>query len=562
MQNKMKIRPGTMQVIVYSFLAVAVIIVYIQVSQFDFINIDDDVYVINNRYIQSGITLEGVQWAFKSAEVNNFWYPLTLLSLMFDHQLHGLKAGGYHVHNLILHLLSTFLLFWLFQRMTGAVWRSAFVAAFFALHPLHVESVAWVTERKDVLSGFFWMLTLCLYVWYTEKPDIKRYLLILGSFVLALMSKPMVVTLPVIMILLDYWPLRRFRLQSDKFMVIQLREKTPFFILSAILILITLLAQHDPTEKNYPLIDRLSNAPVSFVTYLVKTFWPHDMAVFYPFPAQIPVWQVLAALLLIVFISIVVISMAKQRPYLFTGWLWYVVAVIPVSGIIQSGAQGMADRFTYLPSIGISIMLAWGVPLLCPREATRKKIIFPSAAAFLIMMSMLAWKQCGYWENSLSLLRHALQVTENNFIIQNNFGSALFETGEIQEAIAHFNESIRINPEFASAYNNRGIVYAKIGNHQTALEDFNTAIRLNPLDANAYRNRAILYGEKGEDRLAVEDLNKAIEIDPDCVNCYYDRAFFYFKQNDMFSVCRDARSFCELKDCDLLERFQKEGYCL
>jgi hypothetical protein len=492
-----------MQLIVYIFLAVAAMVVYFQVSQFDFINIDDDVYVTNNRYIQSGITLEGLKWSFRSTEVNNFWNPLTLLSLMFDYQLHGLKAGGYHVHNLILHILSTFLLFWLFQRMTGAIWKSAFVAAFFALHPLHVESVSWVTERKDVLSGFFWMLTLCLYVRYTEKPDIKRYLLILGSFILALMSKPMVVTLPVIMILLDYWPLRRFRLQSNKFMVRQFREKLPFFILSAILVLITLLAQHDPTEKHYPLIDRLSNAPVSFVTYLVKTFWPHDMAVFYPFPAQIPVWQVLAASLLIILISIGVISAAKQRPYLFTGWTWYLVAVLPVLGIIQSGAQGMADRFTYLPSIGISIMLAWGVPLLFPHEETRKKILFPSAVSFLIMISVLTWKQCGYWENSLSLLRHALQVTENNFVAQNNYGSALFEEGEIQEAIVHFNESVRINPEFSNAYNNRGIVYAKIGNHRKALEDFDTAIRLKPNGVNAYRNRAIFYGENGEYHLAV-----------------------------------------------------------
>lgn len=550
-----------MQIAVYLFLAVAVVMVYFQVSQFDFINIDDNVYVTNNRHIQSGITLEGLQWTFRSTDINNFWYPLTLLSLMFDYQMYGLNAGGYHVHNLILHLLSTFLLFWLFQRMTGAIWSSAFIAAFFALHPLRVESVAWVTERKDVLSGFFWMLTLCLYVWYTEKPSVKRYLLIVGSFVLALMSKPIVVTLPVIMMLLDYWPLGRFTLWNDKMIVRQLKEKAPFFVLSAILILITLFAQHDPTAKHYPLIDRLSNAPVSFVTYLVKIFWPHDLAAFYPFPAHIPVWHALAASLLIILISLGAIAAAKRLPYLFTGWAWYAVTVMPVLGIIQSGAQGMADRFTYLPSIGIAVILARGVPSLFPREAVRNKFIIPSAAVFLMIMSALAWKQCGYWENSITLLRHTLQVTENNFIIQNNFGSALSEKGEAHEAIAHFNESIRINPKFASAYNNRGIVFAKIGDQQKALEDFNAAIRLNPDGVNAYQNRAILYGEKGDYRSAVEDLNQAIAIEPDCADCYYNRAYFYFKQDDRTSVCRDARKACALNDCSLLERLYKEEYC-
>ena len=242
MLNKINISPGKQKLIVYIVLTVVTLAVFWQVNQFDFINFDDNVYVTENIHIQSGITLDGFRWAF-STTYAEFWHPLTWLSLMFDYQLYGLNAGGYHLTNLILHILSTLLLFWLFNRMTGAIWKSAFVAAFFALHPLHVESVAWIAERKDVLSAFFWMLTLCLYVYYTEKPVIKRYLLVLFSFVLALMSKPMVVTLPVIMILLDYWPLKRFESQKGNLILWQLKEKIPFFILSAVFSIITLYAQ-------------------------------------------------------------------------------------------------------------------------------------------------------------------------------------------------------------------------------------------------------------------------------------------------------------------------------
>ena len=357
MLNKLNINPQKQKLIVYIVLILATLAVFWQVNRYDFINLDDPVYVTENSHIQSGITLDGFRWAF-STTYAEFWHPLTWLSLMFDYQLHGLNAGGYHVTNLILHILSTLLLFWLFNRMTGMMWRSAFVAVLFALHPLHVESVAWIAERKDVLSAFFWMLTLCLYVYYTEKPVMKRYLLVVFSFVLALMSKPMVVTLPVIMILLDYWPLGRFELRKSDLMLWQLREKTPFFILSAVLVFITLYnpSQQDTSLKAFSLIPRLANAPVAFVTYLEKTFWPHDMAVFYPFSDQLPVWQVLEATILIIVISVTVIVMAKRLPYLFVGWMWYAITIAPVIGIIQisvTAPYAMADRYHYLPETGL-----------------------------------------------------------------------------------------------------------------------------------------------------------------------------------------------------------------
>ena len=339
MLNKINISPEKQKLIIYIVLALATLAVFWQVNQYDFTNFDDQVYVIENSHIQSGITLDGFRWAFSTKNAD-LWNPLIWLSFMFDYQLYSLNAGGYHLTNLILHILSALLLFWLFDRMTGEIWKSAFVAALFALHPLHVESVAWIAERKDVLSAFFWMLTLCLYVYYTEKPVIKRYLPVVFSFVLALMSKPMVVTFPVILILLDYWPLDR--LQSRKIVtnmpevmsvftdqgkkknkfkkealkknispsnvrkssetriarinpLWQIWEKIPFFILSAVLVFITLYnpSEQDTSLKAFSLISRLANAPVAFVIYLEKTFWPHDMAIFYPFSDQLPVWQVL-----------------------------------------------------------------------------------------------------------------------------------------------------------------------------------------------------------------------------------------------------------------------------
>jgi tetratricopeptide (TPR) repeat protein len=569
---------------------------------------------------------------------------------MFDYQLHGLNAGGYHLTNLILHVMSALLLFWLFNRMTGAIWKSAFVAALFALHPLHVESVAWIAERKDVLSAFFWMLTLCLYVYYTEKPVIRRYLPVLFCFVLALMSKSMVVTLPVVMLLLDYWPLDRLlsrkivtnmpevmsvptnqgkkknklkqealkkkispprvqKLSEPRIAGIiplwQLREKIPFFILSIVLVIITLYTpdtydlSNTPDLKQFPFISRLANAPVAFVTYLEKTFWPHNMAVFYPFPDQIPLWQVLGASLLILIITTAVIVMMKRLPYLFAGWMWFGITIAPVIGIIQisiSAPYAMADRYHYLPSIGLAVMMAWGIPALIKSEEIRKKILFPTGIAFLIIMSVLTWQQCGYWKNSIILFNQTLQVTKNNYLAHNNFGLALFEEGKIEEAIDHYNEAIRIlpdyiyaffnrgnaygdlgqyqraiddfneavrlKPDYALFYNNRGTIYDDLGQHQRAIEDYNDAIRLKQDYTDAYFNRGIIYGrDLGQYQRAIEDFNEAIRLKPDYAGGYSNRGIAYFMQGSSKPGCFDAQKACELGVCNTLEWAKGKGYC-
>jgi protein O-mannosyl-transferase len=603
MLSKINMNPSKQRLIVYIVLTVVTLAVYWQVHQYDFVIIDDQYYVTGNSYVQSGITLDGILAAFSIKPYG--WDPLTFISLMFDNELYGLNAGGYHVTNVILHVLSTLLLFWLFNRMTGSVWRSTFVAGLFALHPLHVESVAWIGERKDVLSGFFWMLTLCFYVYYTGKPVIRRYLVVLFCYVCALMSKPMVLTLPIILIFLDYWPLGR--LQSDNHPLSktkiagiiplwQVMEKTPFIVLSSIIALITLSLQNHAYAQyleNFPLSLRLANAPVSFVTYLGKTFWPHDLSVLYPFSDQIPIWQVWGAILLIFVISAAIIAAAKHLPYLFVGWVWYSITVLPVIGIIQVGNEAMADRYTYLPSIGIYIMLAWGIPLLFQQEDMHKKIFFPAGMVVLTILAFLSWNQCGYWKNSFTLFSHALRVTKNNYLASNCLGIVKFIEGKNQEAIDYYTETIRLKPHFTGGYIGRGLTYCKIGQNQLAINDYNEAIRLDKNYADAYHERGIAYNnlsqyehaiknynkaislrpyffeayssrgityyKLGQYELAINDFNKAIQIEPNFAEAINNRGFAYFKQNNNKLGLKDAQRACKLGTCLALEWAKGHG---
>jgi protein O-mannosyl-transferase len=566
MPDKINTSSPKKKIIIYIVLTIVTLAVYWQVNQYDFVIIDDPMYITENHHIQSGFTVEGLAWAFgiRSAA---FWHPLTWLSFILDYQLYGLNAGGYHITNIILHIMSVMLLFWLFIRMTGTIWPGAFVAAFFALHPLHVESVAWVTERKDVLCAFFWMLTLCLYVYYTEKPLIKKYLFVLLSFVLALMSKSMAVTLPAVMILIDYWPLSRFqnRLESKKgdLFLWQLKEKTPFFLLSVIFSIITFNAQKG-LSVDYPaftLNSRIANAMVSFVVYPGKLLWPYDMTFFYPFTNQYPVWQIVATVVIIVFISITVIVMAEKAPPLFVGWLWYVVTIAPVIGIIQVSSQAMADRYIYLPSIGISIMMAWGVPLLFRNKNIRQKILFPVAIAFLAVLALVTWKQCGYWKNSFELLNHALQIRNDVFIVHDCLGLALSAEGKNQEAIDHFNQALRLKPDYANAFCNRGIAYIHSGQYKDAIQDLNEAIRLKPNHISAYYNRAVGYSQIGRYDLAVRDYSESLHLKSDYADAYNNRGAIYLNLGNNELGCRDAQRACALGVCKVLEIAKSNGDC-
>jgi Flp pilus assembly protein TadD len=560
MSDKSIFSKKTQQLIIYLLLIVVTLAVYWQINKFDFINFDDVLYITENSIIKSGISSEGFYWAFGS-KYFGLWNPLVWISFMLDYQLYDLNAGGYHLTNLILHILSTLLLFRLFHRMTGAVWKSAFVAALFALHPLHVESVAWISERKDVLSAFFWMLTLCCYVYYTEKPMIKRYLLVLFSFVLALMSKPMVITLPVIMMLLDYWPLKRFPSQKSNWFLWQLKEKWPFFFLSLILLFTTFYTPGNHVSYQLlPLEVRLANAPIAFMTYLLKTFWPFSLVVFYPFPAHIPTWQAWGTLLLIISISIFVMIAAKHRPHLFVGWLWFMITIALVIGIRQIGEFSMADRYHYLPSVGIGIMIAWGIPLLFPTETLRNKILFPAAMVFFMILSLLTWQQCGHWKNSIELWQHALNVTDNNYMAHNNLASALLEKGETQQAIYHYDQAIRINKYPAANYN-KGVIYFRLGQYQRAILSFSDAIRVRPDYAEVYYNLGIIYHALGQSQVAIKNFNEAIRIMPNHANAYNNRAFIYLNMKNNFAGCSNALKACQLGNCKTLTWAKDQGIC-
>ena len=558
---------------VYALLIIATIAVFAEVSRHEFVSFDDNIYVTENEHVLQGLTVDGLQWAFTTTKAE-FWHPLTWLSLMADAELYGMKAGGYHVTNLILHLLSTLLLFWLMHRMTGAVWPSAFVAALFALHPLHVESVAWIAERKDVLSAFFWMLTLCLYVYYTEKPGLKRYLPVLLSFACGLMSKSMLVTLPVIMVLLDYWPLGRIRQQalaprvapveinhlagknrkplnskpqrkaapavieenaaagsSGSFPWWQLKEKIPFFVLSLVFGLVTLYAQKKMSVAAMPSDSRVANALVSYLTYLEKFFWPQDLAVFYPFAEHLPAWKVIMAFLIMTMISVAVIVMIKRIPFLFAGWFWYIITLLPVIGLIPVGKHALADRYTYLSVIGISIMLAWGIPLLVQSAALRKKVLLPAGFICVAVLGFLAWRQCAYWTNSVTLYERALAVTTGNDLAHYNLANALVKQGKRPEAARHYQDAVRINPQHYDAYCNLGVSLAAEGKYREAMAQYLAAIKINPDEESAYLNMGVALAALGRDDEAAEQYLAALKINPDYGDAHYNYANLLMKQN-------------------------------
>ena len=421
----------------------------------------------------------------------------------------------------------------------------------------------------------------------------------------------MVVTLPVILILLDYWPLNR--LESRKIATIpandmpvsinkvkektkskkealknnvsssnnrklpetrivgiiplwQIWEKIPFFILSAVLVFITLYnpTKQDTSLKVFSLHSRLANAPVAFVTYLGRTFMPNDMAYYYPFSDQLPVWQVFGASLLIISISVAAIVMVKRLPYFFVGWLWFAITLLPVIGIIQVSLimpYSMADRYHYLPSIGIAVILAWGIPFLIKREDTRKKILLPVSIAALSIMAVLTWQQCGYWRDNASLFSHALQVTKDNYFAHNSLGADLFKNGKLEEAMYHYNEAIRLNPNATDFYNNRGICYFALGQPQSAVEDYNKAVTLNPKFADAYYNRGVAYVKLGRNQSAFDDFSEAIRLKADSADAYNNRAIIYLNQGNIETGCHDAQKACALGNCKLLEATKDKGYC-
>ncbi|MFC1489058.1 tetratricopeptide repeat protein [Thermodesulfobacteriota bacterium] len=526
------------------FLIVATFAAYYQVTNHEFVNFDDTIYVTENRHVKAGLTLEGIIWSFKLSDKDNtYWHPLTWLSHLLDCELFGMKSGMHHLGNLILHISSSLLLFFTLKQMTGARWRSFFVAALFALHPLNVESVAWVSERKNVLSTFFWMLTLMSYGYYCRQPGFFRYFLTLIIFQLGLLAKPMLVTLPCVLLLLDYWPLGRIQSGSTKGIRYEtgenasfgyvaypasrlLLEKIPFLLLSSVSIVLSTLSlqnQENLISTEYiPMSLRIANALVSYVNYIVKMIWPKNLAVLYPYPkVMLPAWQVAGSGLLLVCVSVLVIMTLKRAPYLATGWLWYLGTLVPVIGLVQGGLwPAMADRWAYIPLAGIYIIIAWGISDITKRWPHRKMWL-PTLAILLLSILILAtWRQAGFWKNTITLFEHTLGVTTNHYLPHNNLGNALLRKGRTAEAIEHYREALRLRPNYVEAHNNLGNALAKQGLADEAIKQCREALRLNPNYEKAHNNLGSILAEQGRIDEAVKHYREALRLHPNYVEAY------------------------------------------
>ena len=501
-----KHQDNRIKIVICLLLTVITFSVYQQVLTHDFINLDDESYITNNSRVGNGLSADNIIWAFSTTYFFN-WHPLTWLSYFLDSHLFGVNPSAFHLVNVLIHIANTLLLFLFLNQATERPLRSALVAALFALHPLHVESVAWVSERKDVLSAFFGFLAMGSYLSYAKSPKISSYLIVLLFFALSLMAKPMLVTLPFVLLLLDYWPLKRFNssaltgtssvsvsFDSDrlpessasfqKSTMILIGEKTPFFLIAIASAVITIIAQNNSGSiaslDRFPLGLRLANALLSYVFYLLKMIWPQQLSIYYPFPPEIPLWQSIASANILILISCLVLKYRSRFPYLLVGWLWYLGTLIPVIGIVQVGSQSMADRYTYIPLIGPFIMLVWLAFDMTVSKPVRK--VFFSFFTTGMMLSLIAMSslQVGYWKNSVTVFGHALEIDSKNAVAHLNYGVALNRIGLFKEVINHYKDAIRLAPKWALLYNNLGLAYSELGQLEKALICFEHADGITP----------------------------------------------------------------------------------
>lgn len=533
--------------------------VYAQVGQFAFVNFDDPYYVADNPKVQKGLSWETVSWSFSDAtRITNYWVPLTWLSFLIDFELYGPRAGGYHVTNMLLHLASCLLLFRFCRKLDGSVWKSFFVAALFALHPLHVESVAWVTERKDVLSTFFWMLTMLSYFHYVKAPSSARYGATFFLFMAGLMAKPMLVTLPFVLLLLDFWPFTRCSFVRDAApdsiktgtSILPFRhcvlEKIPFFIAIGIISTVTFWSQEKggavKSLSDFPLEVRLGNVMISYVSYIGKAFWPFDLTVIYPHPGKLPGFIVMASFLLLLAATLTVLKKRRTVPWMTTGWFWYVITLLPVSGVVVIGPHAMADRYAYVSMIGIYIIVAWGVPQLVSPWRFRTAGLSLMAATLLLCFQAAAWIQVRYWENSITLFEHALKVAVPNTAVHMNLGNAYFEAERLQDAMRQYFEVIRIDPINHEAVNNVGVIFEKIGKEEKALEWYQKALHLNPAFVESHLHIGFLLEKLGRDELAASRFARVLNLDSRSAEGHFglglvllkkgrlDRSIYHFRQ--------------------------------
>jgi Tfp pilus assembly protein PilF len=563
-----RMRLGKTDLLAAALLAGLTFAAFWPVGQCAFINYDDPVYVTGNVEVQQGLSWHNVSWALGATDASN-WHPLTWLSHMLDVQMFGMDPSAHHLVSFWIHFANVLLLFLILRIMTGSLWPSALVAALLAVHPLNVESVAWIAERKSVLSTLFWLLTIAAYIYYSVRPGWRRYALVVASFVLALMCKPMVVTLPFVLLLLDYWPLGRYAAQAPGQSAIQssvrakagataaksrqkstdnnlafacqtpsrlVLEKAPLLILAVAGSVITVIAQKKggaigPTET-FPLGLRVENAVVSYAIYLEKTFYPAGLSVFYPHPkANIPIWEVAVSALVLLVITALVIAGARRFKYLPVGWFWYLGTMVPVVGLVQVGAQARADRYAYMPLIGIFLIVAWGLVEFASK--LHGPTVAALAAAAVIVLTITTRNQISYWNNSLALFEHAVSVTSGNYIAYNNLGEALAQDGKLDEALNDFSKSLEADPHYDQAHHNMGMALVQKGKLDEAVAQFNSAIEINPRFTDAYNKLGAALADQGKFDQAIISFHKVLELNPNYGPAYANLGSVMEKQGNI-----------------------------
>jgi Flp pilus assembly protein TadD len=540
--RKCNIQCITICITLLAFIA----IVYGPLAGYDFVNIDDDLYTYKNKIVKDGLTSHGIAWALQTV-YNANWLPLTWISYMIDVELFGTGPSGHHVVNVLLHAASVVLLFLVLRAMTTTVWPSAVVAALFAVHPLHVESVAWISERKDVLSAFFWMVTLCAYCFYVRKPGAARYSGIVAAFVLGLMSKAMLVTLPFVLLLLDYWPLRRIQTRfsavtetnvTNALLPVRrlILEKLPLLGISIVVATITFHAQANDgavgTLESFPIWTRIANAAVAYVSYLGKMLCPAKLAIFYPHPGAPPVWLAVGAVIILAAISLAVFMTARRHPYGIVGWLWYLGTLFPVSGLFQVGNQSMADRYTYLPLIGIYIVVAWTAVEIAVRRPFAAKILAAGGGVAILALSVTASQQVKHWRNTETLMQHALAVTEGNWLAHNNLGNWYLRSKRFEEAQKHYAQALQVKPDYGLGLSNMGLALYEQGEYEEAIASLKKALNVQPDALQFHANIAAAYSRNSQFDEAIAHYNRVLEMHPDNAWAHHDIANVYSSIGD------------------------------
>lgn len=526
-------------------LVVITFCVFFQLTNYDFVNFDDDLYVYENNVVKNGITLQGIKLAFTTIHVSN-WHPITWLSHMLDCQLFGLNPGMHHFTGLLIHLINCVLLLVLLNRISGELWKSFFVSVLFAIHPLHVESVAWVSERKDVLSAMFWFLTIFAYFFYTQSnKSLWRYILSIFFFLMGVMTKPMIITLPFVLILIDYWPLNRFHSISLKNEfgnnVNLIIEKIPYLVISFIVGIVTIIAQKNAVAilDDISFSMRFSNAIVSYCKYLLNFIWPINLSVFYPYPVTISTWSIVCSVVIVISISLFACSKAVKCPYFFVGWFWYLGTLVPVIGIVQVGLQSRADRYTYIPLIGIFIVAVWGLSFLWEKYQFSKLSLLLLAQLSIALLAMCSYWQASYWKNSFTLFDHAAKVTKDNYVAYNNLGAHFGISDD--ESIGYFLKSIEIKSDYVMAYNNLSKAYFLDSKITKSIEFSEKALEVNPENPVAHYYLGLAFSRQENFLEAIKHFQIAIDTDESFIEAYinlgvtlakmgrYDQAIRYFE---------------------------------